>query len=445
MPVRLSPLTKTFKTFFARDTTILREALKVIGPEELAVIINNLSEGEQVQVLTLLDDTKLSRVLWEVSPHTRSKLVSKLALDRIQALAAAMESDEAVDFIQLLDRRRKDKVIEALKKSDPKGVLPLLGFEEETAGGLMKSEFLRTQKGKLVEEARKELAGAAASQRASVVYVTEADGTLVGSVTVLRLATAPAGGSVADLQPAKPETIPVNMPQAEVARRFSELDAVELPVVDLRGRLLGVITADDLLEVVQEELTEDLSRFSGTSEDEHISDPAWLSVRRRLPWLLVNLATAVLAAWVVSWFQDTIARLVILAALMPIVAGMGGNAVTQTLGVSIRALALNQLHAWDLWKIAFKQMLTGAANGLATGAVMAGLAFAWTRDARLAAVLLVAMTANLLIAGAGGVLIPVAMKKARIDPALASTVFATTLTDVVGFFTFLGLASVLLT
>ncbi len=446
MPFRtLSPLAKTFKTFFGRDDAILREALKAIRPEELAIIVNNLSEGEQLQVLTLLDDAKLGRVIWEVSPHARHKLLGKLGRDRFLSLIGGLESDEAVDLIQLLDRRRRERVIEALRKSDPKRILPLLGFEEETAGGLMKTEFLRAESGRPVEDVRKGLSAAPGLQKSSTVYVTDANGILLGAVSLVRLATAAAGTRVDDLLQRAPETLSPSVPQDEVIRIFSDLDAFELPVVDQRGKLIGVVTADDMFDVIRESLTEDLSRFSGTSEDEHITDPAWLSIRRRLPWLVVNLGTAILAAAVVTRFQDVIAELVILAALMPIVAGMGGNAVTQTLGVSIRALALGQLHPVDLAKVVWRQMLTGAANGLVTGLIIGGIAYAWTKDLKLALVLVAAMTLNLFIAGLGGVLIPVTMKRLKIDPALASTVFATTLTDVVGFFAFLGLASALLT
>lgn len=442
----LNPLAKTFKSFFGRDTAILREALKAIQPEELGVIINNLSYPEQLQTLTLLDDEKLSKVLWEVSPHVRERLIDRLPVDRLVAMLSMLESDEAVDLIQLLDKRRKDRVIEQLKKADPKKILALLGFEEETAGGLMKLEFLRAESGKPVEEVRKALAAAPSGlQKAATVYVTDAGGTLVGTVSLMRLATASPGTVVDELMHAKYETLPVGMPQDEVIHRFSDLDAFELPVVDARGKLMGVITADDMFDVIKETLAEDFSRFSGTSEDEHITDPAWLSIRRRLPWLLVNLATAVLAAWVVAQFQETIAKIVILAALMPIVAGMGGNAVTQTLGVVIRALALDHMHDWDLWKISLRQAWVGAFNGFVNGLVIAALAFLWTGNIGIPLVLIAAMVINLLIAGAGGVLIPVAMKRMRIDPALASTVFATTLTDVVGFFAFLGLAKIFLT
>jgi len=446
MPLhKLSPLAKTFKTFFGRDDAILREALKAIRPEELAVIVNNLSEGEQLQVLALLDDAKLARVIWEVSPHVRRKMLAKLGRDRFLAFIGGVESDEAVDLIQLLDHRRRERVIEALRKSDPKRILPLLGFEEETAGGLMKTEFLRAESGRPAEDVRRALSSSASLQKSATVYVTDAGGILLGAVSLVRLATASSGTKVDDLMQKATGALAVTMPQDEVIQRFSDLDAFELPVVDQRGKLMGVITADDMFDVIKESLTEDLSRFSGTSEDEHITDPAWLSMKRRLPWLIVNLLTAVLAAAVVASFQDVISEFVILAALMPIVAGMGGNAVTQTLGVSIRALALGQLHPMDLAKIVGRQMLTGAANGMATGLIIAGVAYAWTRDLTLSLVLVAAMTLNLFIAGLGGVLIPVTLKRLKVDPALASAVFATTLTDVVGFFAFLGLASVLLT
>ncbi len=440
-----NPFSETLKTFFGRDTAILRETLKAIQPAELGVIINGLSEREQLQVLSLLEDAKLSRVLWEVSPHTRRHLLGKISVDSMIRLVMGVESDEAVDVIQLLDKRRKERVVEVLKRHDPKKILPLLGFEEKTAGGLMKSEYLRAESGKTVEEVRRAISTVTGMQKAATVYVIDANASLIGAVSLMRLATAAPGGRIDDLVHASPAKLPVNLSQDEVTQRFSDLDAVELPVVDGRGKLLGIVTADDMLDVLKESLSEDLSRFSGTSEDEHVSDPAWLSIRRRLPWLLVNLGTAVLASAVVLQFKDTISQIVILAALMPIVAGMGGNAVTQTLGVSIRALALHQLHPWNVWKIAVRQMLVGAANGFLTGIAMGGLAYAWTRDLQLALVMVIAMTTTLFIAGLGGILIPVTMKRMRIDPALASTVFATTLTDIVGFLTFLGLAKLLLT
>ena len=253
MPLRtLSPLAKTFKTFFGRDTAILREALKAIRPEELAIIVNNLSEGEQLQALSLLDDEKLSRVIWEVSPHARHELLSKLGTERFLKLIAVLESDEAVDLIQQLDKRRKDRIVEALRKADPKRILPLLGFEEETAGGLMKTEFFRAETGKTVEDVRRALSVSTGFQKSATVYLTDAGGVLLGTVSLVRLATAPAGTIVDDLMQRTSESLPAAMPQDEVIHRFSDLDAFELPVVDPRGKLMGVITADDMVYVIKE-------------------------------------------------------------------------------------------------------------------------------------------------------------------------------------------------
>ncbi len=444
MPVTLHPLAEKLKSLFVREDAVLREALQALPPEELANVVNGLGPRERQRVFRLLSDEKFGHALRHLSPHVRTVVAARLSAERTSALMAHLESDEIADLIPALDRRTRERVIAALKKSDPKKVLPLLGFESETAGGLMKSEVLRIESGQTVEDVRKLIGGMLNHHKATTLYVADPDGVLAGTVSLVRFATSPPTALIRDIMHDRPVSVPVTMPQEDVLRVFSERDVLELPVVDSRGRLLGVITADDVFDVLKREMAEDLSRFSGVSEDERITDPASLAVRRRLPWLILNLGTAILAAWVVTWFQPTISRFVILAAMMPIVAGMGGNAVTQTLGVSIRAIALGELHTWNTWKIIGRQMLAGGVNGLVTGLIMGVIAWAWTRNLELAGVLILAMAINLFIAGLGGVAIPVVMKRLRIDPALASTVFATTLTDVVGFFTFLGLATLLL-
>jgi magnesium transporter len=439
----LNPITDKLKNLFLRSDDLLRGTLAALQPEELANFVNGLGEGERQRVLRLISDEKFAHVLPDLSPHARAQVLSRLKSERVMALVATLESDEAADLIQELSPRVREQAIAALKRSDPKKILPLLGHEQETAGGLMKSEVLRIEEGKTIEEARKIIGEQLNHHKAVAMYVTAADGLLLGSVSLVRLASATSTYLIGEVMQ-KAEPVPVTMAQEDVLRLFSERDAVEMPVVDQRGKLLGIITADDVIDVMESEFSEDVAHFSGVSEDEHITDPTRLIVRRRLPWLVVNLATAILAAWVVSLFQDTISEFIILAAMMPIVAGMGGNAVTQTLGVSIRAIALDELHSLNSAKVIARQVLAGAMNGLATGVIMAVVAYVWTKDIRLSFVLIAAMTVNMLIAGFGGVIIPVAMKRLRIDPALASTVFATTLTDVVGFFAFLGMASTFL-
>lgn len=260
----------------------------------------------------------------------------------------------------------------------------------------------------------------------------------------LKLLQAAVSATLSEVMHAAPPSVPASMDQEEVAQLFDERDAVELPVVGPKGKLIGIITADDIFEVMEKEYAEDISRLVGVDEDDHVSDPVLRTVRRRLPWLIVNLGTAILAASVVTLFQGTIQKVVILAAYMPIIAGMGGNAATQTLGVVIRGMALGELHELNTARTIASQIAAGTLNGLANGPIMAVIAYLWTRNLALAAVILVAMTANLFIAGFGGAVVPVIMKALRIDPALASIVFVTTLTDVCGFFVFLGLASVFL-
>ena len=439
----LNPIAEKLKNLFVGSDDLLRGTLTALQPEELANFVNGLDARERQRVLRLIADESFAHLLPHLSPHVRERTGAGLKLERVLALMTYLESDEAADLIQALSPRVREQVIAGLKRADPKRILPLLGHEEETAGAMMKSEVLKVDDGKTIEEARKIVGDQINHHKAAALYVTTADGLLLGSVSLVRLASASPAASVREVMQ-KTEPALVTMPQEDLLRVFAERDAVEMPVADHKGRLLGVITADDVIDVMERSFSEDVAHFSGVSEDEHITDPTRLIVRRRLPWLIVNLATAILAASVVSLFNEAISKYVILAAMMPIVAGMGGNAVTQTLGVSIRAIALDELHTLNAAKIIGRQILAGGLNGLATGTIMGAVAYAWTRNHRLGLVLMAAMTINLLIAGLGGVIIPVAMKRLRIDPALASTVFATTLTDVVGFMAFLGLASVFL-
>jgi magnesium transporter len=276
------------------------------------------------------------------------------------------------------------------------------------------------------------------------VYVVDAADVLVGTLPLVRLIQAEPTAKLSEIMNAHYASVAPDVDQEEVVKVFDQHDALEVPVVGPKGRVLGIITADDVFDVMEEEYVEDISRLVGVDEDDHISDPIMTTVRRRLPWLVVNLATAILAASVVGLFEDVIGRIVVLAAFMPIVAGMGGNAATQTLGVVIRAMALGEMHKLNTWIAIWKQVAAGTLNGLANGIIMGVIAYAWTRSLPLALVMLVAMTVNLFVAGLGGVVVPVILRSLKIDPALAATVFVTTMTDVCGFFVFLGLAKLFL-
>ena len=425
-----------------RQDNLLLGLLASTEDDELVHVVDGTAAADKLRVFRALPPDRRGRILDKISDHSRESVLPLLSSEELLAIVDAMESDDAVDIIQFMSEAQRAKVLADLRKHDPKELLPLLVFGPETAGGLMKTEVMRLRSTLTVEEARRALGAAAASKSKShQIYVSDDKEVLLGTLAPMRLLQSAPDAKIADLMTTAFPSVPPTMDQELVAQEFDEQNAIEIPVVGPKGKVLGVITADDIFEVMEKEYAEDISRLAGVDEDDRITDPLLLTVRRRLPWLVVNLATAILAAWVVSQFQGTIQRVVILAAYMPIIAGMGGNAATQTLGVVIRAIAIGELEHLTTWRAVGKEMLAGTANGFVNGLIMAGIALVWTRNVTLALVILIAMTVNLFIAGLGGVVVPVVMKRLKIDPALASTVFVTTLTDCCGFFVFLGLAS----
>jgi len=229
-----------------------------------------------------------------------------------------------------------------------------------------------------------------------------------------------------------------------VAKIFKDEDIMALPVVDKKGILLGRVTVDDVIDVLEEEATEDMFRIAGVDPDEHVYDPMRRSIKKRLPWLILNLVTTTLAALVIVLFRGTLESLVILAAFLPIIAGMGGNAGTQTLTLMIRGIALNQIHSKSFKKLLFKEMGVGVFNGFVTGVIMAVIVVLWLQKISVGIVIVSSMTITLLVSGFLGVSIPLLLKSMKVDPAIASSVFITTFVDVVGFFAFLGIAQLLL-
>jgi len=437
--------TRVSDVLLRRNDAALRDLIGKAGDEELGQLIDTMPADRKVRTFRALPAERRARVLDKLSEYSQETVLPSLKKEELEAMIGAAESDDAVDVIQLLDDTARANVVAGLRRHDANGLLPLLSYGEETAGGLMKTELARFRASATVEEVRRQLASASAKRVSQQIYVVDDQDALVGTVAPLKLLQAPVAARLSEvLQPA-PVALPSTMDQEVVAQQFDEQNAIELPVVGPKGKLIGIITADDIFEVMEKEYAEDISRLAGVDEDDHVSDPVLRTVGRRLPWLIVNLATAILAASVVTLFQGTIQKVVILAAYMPIIAGMGGNAATQTLGVVIRGMALGELHELNTSRTVAAQVAAGTLNGLANGVIMGLIAYAWTRNAALALVILAAMTANMFVAGFGGAVIPVVMKRMRIDPALASAVFVTTLTDCCGFFVFLGLATIFLT
>ena len=439
-------LGKVREVIFHRDLAKLAAVVETTDDEHIEHLLDTLPLKEKRRLFLALPPDRRARVLEHLSAYTSCAVLAAMPKDAVAAMIAAAESDYAVDIIQMLDERMRLSVMADLRAADPRGLLPLLGFDAETAGGLMKTELVKFRRTASVDDVRRTLVAGnhGKTKSTQAIYVVDDNDILVGVVPVIHLVAVPATSMLSDVMSAPTVTVPAVLGQGEVAKLFDEYNATELPVVGPRGRLIGRITADEIFEVMEREYAEDIARLTGVPEDDHITDPILLTFRRRLPWLVVNLGTAILAAWVVSLFQGTIQRVVILAAYMPIIAGMGGNAATQTLGVAVRAIALGELHHLNVVRALVKEIAAGTLNGLANGLIMAVVAYVWNHDIRLSLVMVIAMTSNLFVAGLGGIAVPVIMKSLRVDPALASTVFVTTMTDVCGFFVFLGLASIML-
>jgi magnesium transporter len=328
------------------------------------------------------------------------------------------------------------------EKSAP--IKALLHYAEDTAGGIMSDRFIALHTDHTVQQSQ-ELLRSRAEQRpedVSYLYVTDEAQRLVGVVSMRDLVFRRPERRIGEIMNRDVKFVRVDADQEEIARRFEHYHYLGLPVVDSEDRLLGIVKASDALHVAQQEATEDMQLMVGLSGEERALTPWQKSIGRRLPWLYINLATAFLAAAVVSLFESTIARWTVLAVFLPIVAGQGGNAGMQTLTIIIRDMALGELSPGDGWKALLKEATLGLVNGLAIGLVVGLAGYFWKGDWRLGAIAGLAMLLNQLAAALSGVLIPFGLRAVKVDPALASSIFVTTVTDVAGFFFFLGLAAV---
>jgi len=320
----------------------------------------------------------------------------------------------------------------------------LLEYAEQTAGRIMNPNVFALAEDMTVGEAITALQSSRDVEMVFYLYIVDARRHLVGVTSLRRLLLVSPETPLKRIMTPEPISARVDMDQEEVARLVASYNLLAIPVVEESNKLVGLITVDDVIDVIKDEATEDLYRLAGVSSDERVFTPAGESLRKRMPWLIVNLATAFMAAAVVGIFQNTISAWVALAVFMPIVAGMGGNAATQTLTVIVRGIALGELTWGNSRKALNKELLVGVGNGLVVGTIAALVAWVMNGDPRLGIILALAMVVNLFVAGLAGTLIPLGLKAIKVDPALASAVFITTFTDVAGFASFLGLATLFL-
>lgn len=422
----------------------LAALLEAAHPADVSSVVRELPLADQVRVLRLLPPERAGAVLSELDDPTARELVRALEETEVSTILEHMPPERIVEVVEELPREEADKILDLMETEKSEEVQELLEYREGTAGRLMSPQFIAVSEGATVAEAIEHIRKSKTGDDAFYVYVVDAHAHLVGLVPLHRLLTADPATPVRLIRNEDVECVTVDTDQEEVARLVQRYDLIQVPVVDASRRLLGTISVDDVIDVIHEEATEDIQRLGGVPGDEAVLDPPQTVLVKRLIWRLVNLGTAILAASVIGLFESSIQELAILAVFMPIVASMGGIGTTQTATVVVRGIALGELTRSVLWRVLSKELWLGATTGVTTGALMALIAYLWKGQVLLSLVLGVALLFNMVVAAVVGTLIPIALKAFRVDPAIASSVIITTFTDVFGFFSFLGLATLLL-
>jgi magnesium transporter len=420
----------------------LRKIIDKTLPADISPVLPLLLEDDRKRILSLLIEAgKAARALFELDETDLNEILDGTDDATLASICSSSAPDDAADLLDFLDEDRRARILEILGATQGAKLESLLEGEEETAGSLMNTEFLALVEDLTVAQAIEAIRQYPRKESFFYVYCVDADQHLVGVLSLRSLILANPNRELKDLMVQSVVRTQIDSSPEEVAQLVSKYDLLSVPVVDMQNTLVGVVTVDDVLDVIQEQAEEDLLHLAGVDISERVTTPARESWRTRFPWLAVNLVTAFLAASVVRMFEGTIAKWTALAAFMPIVAGMGGNAGTQTLTVFVRALALGEVDWKSGLKPVYKELLVGLANGVAIGVITATIVGLWTDQWVLAGILLAAMAGNLVIAGVAGGVVPLVLEKLGFDPAVASSIFVTTFTDTGGFFLFLGLAT----
>ncbi|MGI6557367.1 MAG: magnesium transporter [Pseudoramibacter sp.] len=387
----------------------------------------------------------LADVLEDADDELQSRVVHQLDYADIIKIFSYMPKDEIADILGDLPIGQRKQLLNMMKASDSRELRVLLGYRDDTAGGLMTTEYIALYQDLTMYQALAKIREIAPKTEViSTIFVLNRSRQLVGWADLRDILSADPGLTIGDIMDAHVITVDPLMDQEDVAQVVRKYDLTALAVVNRRHSLLGVITADDIMDVMVDEQTEDILHMGGVSGQEEIGGPIAVSIKRRLPWLVVNLVTAFIAASAISLFEGVIEKVVALSSIMTIISGMGGNAGSQTLSVAIRGITLGEINLKDDWKLVFKEILLGLLDGALIGLITGIIVSLRYGNAYLGVVTILAMVGNLIIAGIGGYLIPLILEKAGQDPALSSSIFLTTLTDTFGFFIFLGLAQLFL-
>ena len=426
------------------DAERARDLVSPLHPADIADLLELTPADRRGAVAAALGDLVGAEVLSELNDYVRDDLIGDLAPEQVAGFAAELDTDDAVAMIEDMDDADQQAVLDALDPEDRAAIESALSYPEESAGRLMQRDLVAVPEhmtvGQVIDYLRDHGDLTADFWE---IYVVDAMHRPVGYCQLSWILTCPRSVAMADLRKREQTLIPVDMDQEEVALRFQKYALISAAVVDSSGRLVGMVTVDDVVHIIAEEAGEDILRLSGAGEGD-INEPILMTVRARLIWLVVNLGTAMLAASVVGLFEGTIERFAMLAALMGIVSGMGGNAGTQTLAVVVRALATNQLTSSNTARMIGREFRIAATNGATLGTLIAIGSYVIYGRLDLSLVFGAAILTNNMVAGLAGVLVPVTLERNNVDPAVSSAVFVTMMTDSLGFFTFLGLATLFL-
>ncbi|MFC3443057.1 magnesium transporter [Sphingobium rhizovicinum] len=444
---RLKPefLTAVLDAVEEGDSEKARDLVSPLHPADIADLLELTPSDLRGDVAAALGDLVGAEVLSELNDYVRDDLIGALAPEQVAEFAAELDTDDAVAIIEDMEEADQQAVLDAMEPEDRAAIESALSYPEESAGRLMQRDLVAVPEhmtvGQVIDYLRD---NQDLTRDFWEIFVVDAAHKPIGTCQLSWVLTCPRGIAMADLMKREQTLIPVDMDQEEVALRFQKYALISAAVVDGGGRLVGMITVDDVVHIISEEAGEDILRLSGAGEGD-INQPILLTVRTRLVWLVVNLGTAMIAASVVGLFENTIEHLALLAALMGIVSGMGGNAGTQTLAVMVRAIATNQVTSSNTMRMIGREFRIAATNGSVLGVLIGIGSYLVYGQLGLSLVFAAAILINNMVAGLAGVLIPVTLDRSNVDPAVSSAVFVTMMTDSLGFLTFLGLATIFLT
>ena len=430
----------------ANDQAHLTQLMEPLHAADIADLLEQIDEDDRAALIRLYGQEFDGEILSELDESVREEVISILTPQVLTQAVRELDSDDVVDLIEDLEDAQQETILDALEETDRVAVEQALNWPEYSAGRLMQREVVMAPEHWTVGQAIDHLRATKEEDLPDQFYhIVMVDPRLhpVGNVTLGKLMRSRRETRLADILEETFQIIPAMRDEGDVAYAFNQYHLISAPVVDEEGRLIGVITIDDAMAVLDEEHEEDILRLAGVGEGS-LSDRVTETTKQRLPWLAVNLVTAIAASVVISQFEAAIAQIVALAVLMPIVASMGGNAGTQSLTVAVRAIATKDLTGSNVWRVIRREVLVGLVNGLIFAVIMGIVGVLWFGSPGLGYVIATAMVINLVVAGLAGTGIPILLERFGVDPALASGAFVTTVTDVVGFFAFLGLAAMVL-